>query len=124
MQVAFNPIPQSLELIRTGKLRALAVTPAKRLEALPDVPTLGEFLPGYEAIGWYGVGAPKNTPIEIIDKLSKAMTAALADPKSKARLVDLGVEPMPLTSAEFGKFIAAETDKWTKVIKSAGIKPD
>ena len=124
VQVAFNPIPQSLELIRTGKLRALAVTPAKRLEALPDVPTLGEFLPGYEAIGWYGVGAPKNTPIEIIDKLSKALTAALADPKSKARLVDLGVEPMPLTSAEFGKFIAAETDKWTKVIKSAGIKPD
>ena len=82
---------------------------------------MSDFVPGYESSQWFGVGAPKNTPIEIIDKLSKAMTAALADPKSKARLVDLGVEPMPLTSAEFGKFIAAETDKWTKVIKAAGV---
>jgi tripartite-type tricarboxylate transporter receptor subunit TctC len=124
VQVAFNPIPQSLELIQTAKLRALAVTTAERLEVLPDVPTVGEFVPGYEAIGWYGLGAPKNTPPEIINKLNEAMNTALADSKSKARLVELGVEPMPLTSAGFGKFIADETEKWAKVIESAGIKLD
>ena len=122
VQVVFSPIPQALELIRTGKLRALAATTAKRLEALPDVPAVDEFVPGYEAIGWYGLGAPKDTPAEIIDKLSEAMNAALADPKLKARLADLGVEPMPMTPADFEKFIAAETDKWAKVIKTSGIK--
>jgi tripartite-type tricarboxylate transporter receptor subunit TctC len=124
VQVVFSPIPQALELIRTGQLRALAATTAKRLETLPDVPAVGEFVPGYEAAGWYGLGAPRGTPGEIINKLSEAMTGALADPKLKARLNDLGVAPMPMTPADFEKFIAAETDKWAKVIKTSGIKPE
>ena len=103
-------------------MRPLAVTPAKRSAALPDVPSIGEFVSGYDAFGWYGLGAPRNTPAGIVNKLSDAMNAALADPKSKARLADIGVEPMPLTSAEFAKFIADETDKWANVIKSVGIK--
>jgi len=122
VQVVFNPIAQALPLIREGSLRALAVTPAKRSMALPDVPSIGEFVSGYDAFGWYGLGAPSKTPTAIINKLSDAINAALADPKSKARLADLGVEPMPLTSAEFAKFIADETDKWAKVIKSAGME--
>jgi tripartite-type tricarboxylate transporter receptor subunit TctC len=122
VQVVFNPIAQALPLIREGKLRPLAVTPAKRAAALPDVPSIGEFVSGYDAFGWYGLGAPSKTPVEIINKLSDAMNAALADAKSQARLADLGVEPMPLTTAEFAKFIADETDKWAKVIKSTGIK--
>jgi len=122
VQVVFNPIAQALPLIREGKLRPLAVTPAKRSAALPDVPSIGEFVPGYDAFGWYGLGASRKTPAGIINKLSDAMNAALADAKSKARLADIGVEPMPLTSAEFAKFITDETDKWAKVIKSAGIK--
>ena len=122
VQVVFNPIAQALPLIREGKLRPLAVTPAKRSAALPDVPSIGEFVPDYDAFGWYGLGAPGKTPVEIINKLSDAMNAALADAKSKARLADIGVEPMPLTSAEFAKFIADETDKWANVIKSVGIK--
>jgi tripartite-type tricarboxylate transporter receptor subunit TctC len=124
VQVAFNPIAQALELIRNGKLRALAVTYATRAAALPDVPTVGEFLPGYDAFGWYGLGAPRNTPAEIVNKLSEAMNAALADPKAKERLFDLGVDPMPLTSAGFANHIAEETDKWAKVITSAGIRAD
>ena len=122
VQVVFNPIAQALPLIRESKLRPLAVTPAKRSAALPDVPSIGEFVPGYDAFGWYGLGASRKTPAGIINKLSDAMNAALADAKSKARLADIGVEPMPLTSAEFAKFITDETDKWAKVIKSAGIK--
>jgi tripartite-type tricarboxylate transporter receptor subunit TctC len=122
VQVVFNPIAQALPLIREGKLNALAVTPAKRAAALPDVPSIGEFVPGYDAFGWYGLGAPAKTPVEIISRISDAMNNALADPKSQARLADLGVEPMPLTSGEFGKFIANETEKWAKVIKSTGIK--
>jgi tripartite-type tricarboxylate transporter receptor subunit TctC len=124
VQVVFGPTASTLELVRSGQLRALAVTTAKRLGVLPDVPTLGEFVSGYEAFGWYGLGVPRNTPTEIVNKLNDAMNAALADPKSTARLVDLGVEPMPLTSAGFAKFISDETDKWAKVIKSAGIKPE
>jgi tripartite-type tricarboxylate transporter receptor subunit TctC len=124
VHVVFNPIPQSLELIRTGKLRALAVTTAKRVEALPEIPAVGEFVPGYEAAGWYGLGVPRNTPAEVVSKLSEAMNAALADPTAKARLADLGVQPRPMTPSEFGKFIADETDKWAKVIRSAGIGPD
>jgi tripartite-type tricarboxylate transporter receptor subunit TctC len=124
VQVVFGPIPQALELVRTGKLRALAVTTAARIAALPDVPTVGETVPGYEAIGWYGLHAPKNAPAEMIERLNGAMNKALAEPAFKARLADLGVEPMPMTSAEFGKFVGSETDKWTKVIRSAGIKPD
>jgi tripartite-type tricarboxylate transporter receptor subunit TctC len=124
VQVVFNPIPQSLELIRTGKLRALAVTTAKRLEALPDVPAVGEFVPGYEAVGWYGLGAPKNTPTEIVNKLNEATNVALADPNAKARLAELGVEARPTTPNDFARFIADETDKWAKVIKVAGMKPE
>jgi tripartite-type tricarboxylate transporter receptor subunit TctC len=124
IQVVFGPIAQSVELIRTGKLRALAVTTAKRLEALPDVPSVGEFVPGYEASGWYGVGAPKNTPAEIVEKLNEATNVALADPKLKARLADLGVRPRPMTPTEFGKFTADETEKWGKVIRAANIKPE
>ena len=120
VQFAVNPIPQALELIRSGQLRALAVTTNHRLAAL-DLPTVAETVPGYEALGWYALGAPKNTPAEIVDKLNAATNAALADPKLQARLADLGVEPMPMTPAEFRKFIAGETDKWTKVIKSAGV---
>jgi tripartite-type tricarboxylate transporter receptor subunit TctC len=121
VQVVINPIPQALELIRTGKIRALAVTTKQRLSSLPDVPTVAESVPGYEALGWYALGAPKGTPAEIVDKLNAATNECLADPKLKARLADLGVEPMPMTPAEFDKFIASETDKWTKVIKAAGV---
>jgi tripartite-type tricarboxylate transporter receptor subunit TctC len=124
VQVVFSPIPQALELIRTGQLRALAATTAKRLETLPDVPAVGEFVPGYEAAGWYGLGVPRNTPAEVVSKLSEAMNAALADPSAKARLADLGVQPTPMTPSEFGNFIADETNKWAKVIRSAGIGPD
>ena len=121
VHVAINPIPQALALIRSGKLTVLAVTTTKRLAALPDVPTVAESVPGYEAIGWYALGAPKSTPAEIVTKLNAATNAALADPKLKARLADLGVEPMPMSPAQFAKFIVSETDKWTKVIKAAGV---
>jgi tripartite-type tricarboxylate transporter receptor subunit TctC len=124
VQVYFGILPASIEYVRTGKLRALAVTTATRSEALPDLPTVGDFLPGYESSAWFGVGAPKNTPAEIIDKLSKEINAALADPKFKARLLDLGGVPLPLTPAEFGKLIAEDTDKWSKVVREANIKPE
>ena len=123
-QVTFSPIPTSIEQIRAGKLRALAVTTATRVAALPDIPTVGEFVPGYEASGWIGFGAPKNTPSEIIDKLNKEINAGVADPKLKARLVDLGGVPMAMTPAEFGKLIADETKKWGKVIRAANIKAE
>jgi tripartite-type tricarboxylate transporter receptor subunit TctC len=124
VQVVFSSLPTSIEMIRSGKLRALAVTGATRSEALPDVPTVGETVAGYEADGWIGVGAPKNTPPEIIDKLNHAINAALADSKIKARLAELGAVPTPMTPAGFGKFVADETAKWAKVIKFAGIKPE
>jgi tripartite-type tricarboxylate transporter receptor subunit TctC len=124
VQAAFTMIPTSLEYIRTGKLRALAVTSATHLEVLPDLPTVDEFVPGYEAGSWYGIGAPKNTPTGIVDKLNNEINVALADPKMKSRLVGLGLQPMSLTSAEFGKFIADQTDKWAKVIRAANIKPE
>jgi tripartite-type tricarboxylate transporter receptor subunit TctC len=124
VQVYFGPLPALIVYIRTGELRALAVTTAMRSEALPDIPTMGEFLPGYEASGWFGVGAPKNTPVEIIDKLNSEISADVADPDLKARLVGLGVAPRAMTPTEFGKFIAAEIDKWGKVVKFAGIKPE
>jgi tripartite-type tricarboxylate transporter receptor subunit TctC len=124
VQVVFAPITHLIGYIRTDRLRALAVTTAMRSEALPGVPAVAEFVPGYEASGWYGIGAPKNTPTETIDRLNKEINAALADPKMKARLADLGAVPMPMTPAEFGKFIAAETEKWAKVIKAANIKPE
>ena len=124
VQVAFDTTAASIEYIRAGRLRALAVTTAMRSAALPDVPTVGDFVPGYEAIGWYGVAAPKSMPIEIVEKLNREITAALADATVKARLADLGAEPMPMTPVEFGKFIVEETEKWGKVVKFAGIKPD
>jgi tripartite-type tricarboxylate transporter receptor subunit TctC len=123
VQVAFGGLPSSIEHIRTGKLRALAVTTATRSEALPNIPTVGEFVPGYEASMWYGIGAPKNTPAEIVAKLNTEVNAALADPKLKARLADVGGTVLAGSSADFGKLIADETEKWAKVIKFAGIKP-
>jgi tripartite-type tricarboxylate transporter receptor subunit TctC len=124
VQVFFGAVPPSIEYIRAGKLRALAVTTATRSEALPDIPTVSEFVPGYEASGWYGIGVPKNTPVEIVDKLNMEINAALADPKMKARLADLGGEVLAGSPADFRKLIADETEKWAKVIKVAGIKPD
>jgi tripartite-type tricarboxylate transporter receptor subunit TctC len=124
VQVMFPSTVSSIEYIRAGRLRALAVTTATRLEVLPDVPTVGEFVPGYEASAWVGIGVPKNTPTEIIDKLNKEINAGLADPKLKARLADLGGTPLVGLPADFGKLIADETEKWAKVIKSAGIKAD
>jgi tripartite-type tricarboxylate transporter receptor subunit TctC len=124
VQVVFSPIPASIGYIRTGKLRALAVTTATRSEALPDIPIVSEFVPGYEAILWDGIGSPSNTPPEIIAILNKQVNAALADPMFKRRLVDLGMEPFANTPAEFGKFLAVDVEKWTKVIKFAGIKPE
>jgi tripartite-type tricarboxylate transporter receptor subunit TctC len=113
-----------IEYIRAGKLRALAVTTATRSEALPDIPTIGDFVPGYEASAWFGVGAPKATPVEIVEKLNKEINAGLADPKIKARLADLGGTPLVGSPADFGKFIADETEKWGKVIRAANIKPE
>jgi tripartite-type tricarboxylate transporter receptor subunit TctC len=124
MQVYFPTTVGSIEYIRAGRLRALAVTTATRSDALPDIPTVAEFLPGYEASGWSGVGAPKATPAEIVEKLNKEINAALADPKLKARLADVGGTVLAGSSADFGKLIAAETEKWGKVIKFAGIKPE
>jgi tripartite-type tricarboxylate transporter receptor subunit TctC len=124
VQVYFGPMTASIEHIKAGRLRALAVTTATRSEVLPEIPTVGEFVPNYEASTWYGVGAPKATPAEIIDKLNREFNAGLADPKIKPRLAELGGVPMPMTPAEFGKFIAEETEKWAKVIKSTGIKAE
>jgi len=124
VQVSFPTMPASIEHIRAGKLRALAVTTAKRSDALPDIPTVDEFLPGYEASNWYGVGIPKNTPAEIIDKLNKEINAGLADPKMKARLADFGGTPLVGSPADFGKLIADETEKWGKVIRAANIKAE
>jgi len=124
VQVMFDNVPTSLEHIRAGKLRALAVTSAARSEVLPDLPTVGDFVPGYEASAWYGMGAPKNTPAEIIDKLNKEINAILADPKSKARLTDLGASLLAGSPADFGKLVTDETEKWSKVVKFSGAKPD
>ncbi len=124
VQVLFNPQLSSIEYIRAGKLRALAVTSATRSEALPDIPTVGDVVPGYEASSWTGICAPKNTPVEIVDRLNKEINAALADPKMKAQFAALGAERMPMTPTDFGKFIAEETEKWGKVIREANIKPN
>ncbi|HKA74773.1 MAG TPA: tripartite tricarboxylate transporter substrate binding protein [Xanthobacteraceae bacterium] len=121
VHVMFDNMPSSLQHIKGGKLRALGVTTAKRSDALPDVPTVAETVPGYEASAWFGVGVPKGTPAEIIDKLNKEVNAALQDEKVKARLADLGGILIPGTPADFGKVIAEETDKWAKVIKSANV---
>lgn len=124
VQVMFDLLPASIGYIRAGKLRALAVTTATRSDALPDVPTIGEFVPGYEASTWNGVSAPKNTPSDVIDKLNNAINASLAEPNVKARLADLGATAIPGSPADFGRLVADETAKWSKVIKFAGIKAD
>jgi tripartite-type tricarboxylate transporter receptor subunit TctC len=124
VQVMFNSPPASIEYIKAGRLRALAVTTATRSETLPDLPTVGEFVPGYETSQWYGVGVPKNTPAEIVDKLNKEINAGLVDPKLKARLADLGGIAFAGSPVDFGKFIADETEKWAKVINFAGVKAD
>jgi tripartite-type tricarboxylate transporter receptor subunit TctC len=124
VQVMFNVMPESIEYIRAGKLRALAVTSASRCDALPDLPILADFVPGFEASYWAGVGAPKNTPAEIIGRLNKEINAALASPVTKARFADLGSTVFPSSPAEFGKFIADETEKWAKVVRAANIKVD
>jgi tripartite-type tricarboxylate transporter receptor subunit TctC len=124
VQVTFNPLPSSLGFVKDGKLRALAVTAAKRQEAFPDIPTVGEFVPGYEATAWFGIGAPKNTPVAIVEKLNTEINAILSDPKNKARLTELGGETFSGSPDAFGKVIASETEKWGKVVKFAGIKPE
>jgi tripartite-type tricarboxylate transporter receptor subunit TctC len=124
VQVYFAPISVSIEHIRAGRLRALAVTTATRAAALPDVPPLGNFVPGYEMTAWYGIGAPKNTPAEIIDRLNKEINAGLGDPGMTVRLSALGSSAFPVSPTDFGQFIADETEKWAKVITSARIKPD
>ena len=124
VQVMFDTMPASIEYLRAGKLRPLAVTTATRSESLPDIPTVADFVLGYESSAFYGVAAPTNTPAEIIDKLNKEINAALADPRTNARLVALGGTPFTGSPAEFGKLIADETEKWAKVVKFAGIKPD
>jgi tripartite-type tricarboxylate transporter receptor subunit TctC len=124
VHVTFGPLTSSIQYVTAGKLRALAVSSAARSDALPDIPTLSDFLPGYEATGWLGVGVPKNTPSQIIDKLNEAINAGLADPKIKARRADLGGTPLGGSPADFGKLIADETEKWAKVIRAAGIKAE
>jgi tripartite-type tricarboxylate transporter receptor subunit TctC len=121
VQVYFGTTVSTIGHIRAGRLRALAVTTATRSDALPDIPTVGEFLPGYEAEGWAGIGAPKTTPAEIVEKLNKEINGALADEKIKARLADLGSVPMPMSPAKFEEFIVEETAKWGKVIREAKI---
>lgn len=123
VHVMFSPLPESIESIRGGKVTALAVTTAARSEALPEVPTVSDFVPGFEASTWQGIGAPKNTPAEIIDRLNKEINAALADAQIRARLADLGSVPMPMSPVGFKNFIATETEKWGKVIRAGNIKP-
>ena len=122
VQAMFGDMPSSIEFIKTGKLRALAVTTVTRSEALPDLPSVSDFVPGYESSAWYGVGAPKNTPVEIVERLSKEINAALADPKMKARLNSLGGTVLDVSPSEFGTLIADETRKWAKVVKFSGAK--
>ena len=124
LQVLFDPMPNPIEYIKAGKVRPLAITSATRSEILPDLPTMGEFVPGYEASFVFGIGAPKDTPAEIVDKLNKEINAALADPKIKARVADMGGAVIASSPASFGKLIADETEKWAQVIKFVGIKPE
>jgi len=124
VQVFFDNLPSSVEHIKSGKIRALGVTTAKRAPALPDVPSIGETVPGYEADVFYGICVPKGTPPEIVDKLHAAVNTVLAEPRIKTRFAELGGTPMPLSPADFGKLVAVNTEKWAKVVKFAGIKPD
>jgi tripartite-type tricarboxylate transporter receptor subunit TctC len=122
VQALFDNLPTSLEHIKAGKVRPLAVTTATRSQMMPDLPTVNEFVPGYEVSSWFGIGAPKNVPAEIVDKLNNEVIAALADPKMKARIAELSSAPLPMTPGDFGKLIGSETEKWGKVVKFAGIK--
>jgi len=124
VQVMFASMPAAIQYVRAGNLRALAVTTRTRSDALPDIPAVGEFVPGYEAVSWYGIGAPRKTPPEIVERLNKETNAAIVEPKLRARFADLDAEPLSMTSAEFGKFIADETEKWGKVIRAANIKAE
>jgi len=124
VQLMFDPLGEGIGHVKAGRLRALAVTSDTRSPALPDIPTVGEFIPGFEASGWSGLSAPRNTPVDVIDRLNQQINAGLADPKMKTQLADLGAAPMPMTPADFGKFIADETEKWGKVIRVANIKAD
>jgi tripartite-type tricarboxylate transporter receptor subunit TctC len=124
VQVYFGPAPESIEYIRSGRLRPLAVTTARRLDVLADIPAMSEFVPGYEASGWHGVGAPANTPRETVETLNMEINVALTDPKMKARLADLGGMVLAGSSAEFGKLIADETEKWANLVKFSGFKPE
>jgi tripartite-type tricarboxylate transporter receptor subunit TctC len=124
VQLMFDNLPSSIEHIRSGRLRALGVTAGKRSEALPDVPTIGETVPGYQVDVWNGISVPRGTPPEVIDTLNRAVNAVLADPRLKARFADLGGAPMPMTPAEFGKLVSDETAKWARVVKLSGAKPD
>ena len=123
VQAMFGVVPESLPYIRNGQTRGLAVTAAKRLALLPDVPSMSEFLPGYEASGWYGISAPKDTPPEIVAKLNKEINASMTDPKTRARLAELGCLVSPGAPADYAKFVASDTEKWGKVVRTAGIKP-
>jgi tripartite-type tricarboxylate transporter receptor subunit TctC len=124
VQVSFFGVISAIEYIRTGKVRALAITTTTRFESLPDIPTVGDFVPGYEARGWQGIGVARNTPTEIIDILNKEINARLSDPKVKAQLADMGGTALALSPAEFGKLIAQDTEKWAKVIRAANIKAE
>jgi tripartite-type tricarboxylate transporter receptor subunit TctC len=124
VQVLFATTPGTTDFIKSGQLRALAVTTASRAEVLPDLPTVADSLPGYEASQWYGLCAPRNTPVDIIDRLNKEVNAALVDPRMKARFADIGGEPLAGSPAAFGKLIADETEKWAKVVKFASLKPE
>ena len=124
VQVMFDNVPTSAEHIKAGKLRGLAVTSTEPSEVLPDLPTVAEFLPGYEASAWYGLAVPRNTPAEVIDRINKATNAILADPKAQARFAELGASLLPGSAADFGKLLVDETEKWGKVVKFAGAKPD
>jgi tripartite-type tricarboxylate transporter receptor subunit TctC len=124
VQMMFSPLSSSIEYVRAGKLRALAVTTAARSEVLPDLPTVGEFVPGYEASGWFGVGAPRKTPVQIVDKLNQEINAGLADSKLKARLADLGSAVFVGSPSDFARHVAEETEKWGKVIRAANIRAD
>jgi tripartite-type tricarboxylate transporter receptor subunit TctC len=123
VDISVASLPSSIETIRSGKLHGLAVTTAMRAEALPDVPALGEFVPGYEVSAWYGIGAPSGTPADVIAKINHEVNAGLADPILKARIAEFGGTPSALSPAEFGKFIADETEKWRNVIRAANIPP-